>query len=136
MREIEPQGGSGRTAGRSHEGRDLRVTIVALFGLVLTATLVGSHFLLRGVFAGYSVWTDRAERPRPPLREARVVPPQPRLQDNPSRDLESLRTDERRRLESYGWIDRERRILHIPIERAMEQVMRRGVPTRPVRTAD
>jgi hypothetical protein len=30
---------------------------------------------------------------------------------------------QRRRLESYGWVDRERGIVHQPIERAMEQIV-------------
>jgi len=137
MREIAPQGSSGRTAGRSHEPRDMKVTLVVLFGVALTATLVGSHVLLRAVFSDYAAWVDRNDRPRPPLRAARVLPPEPRLEEHPGEDLERLRKEEARRLESYGWIDREKKVLRMPIDRAIDQVIRRGVPARaPARSPD
>jgi hypothetical protein len=137
MPEFLPQGGSGRTAGRSHETKDMRLRLVLLFGLALTATLVGSHYGLRAVFARNQVWADRKDRPRSPLREARVAPPEPRLQTQPAADLEQLRRDEERRLDSYGWIDREHRILRMPIDRAMDLMIQRGGPGKtPPRSAD
>lgn len=62
--------------------------------------------------------------PANPLTEAygRTVPPAPRLQVNPDRDIEMLRATEQARLGSYGWVDRREGIVHIPIQRAMELV--------------
>ena len=59
-----------------------------------------------------------------PLQEkyGRVLPPAPRIQVNPDRDIEELRASERAQLESYGWVDRTAGIAHIPIERAMSLV--------------
>jgi hypothetical protein len=34
-------------------------------------------------------------------------------------------------LKSYGWIDRERGIVRIPIDRAIEILAQRGLPVRP-----
>jgi hypothetical protein len=34
-----------------------------------------------------------------------------------------LRAEQAARLESYGWVDRNAGIIHVPIERAMEQVL-------------
>ncbi len=137
MRDFQPQGGTGQTAGRSHERRDLTVRNIVFFAVALTAVLVGSHFILEAVFARLRARSDRADRPRPPLREARVVPPEPRLQANPGKDLDALRREEDRRLETYGWVDRDRRVLRVPIDRAVEQLLRRGLPARaPVREAD
>jgi hypothetical protein len=115
----------------------MKITLVVLFGVALSVTLVGSHFLLRAVFSNYAAWADRKDRPRPPLRAARVLPPEPRLEEHPGEDLERLRGEEARRLESYGWIDREKKVLRMPIDRAIDQVLRRGVPARsPSRSAD
>jgi hypothetical protein len=98
---------------------------------------LGSQFLLRTLFGDYAAWADRKDRPRPPLRAERVLPPEPRLQENPGEDLERLRREESRRLETYGWIDREKKVLRMPVDRAMDLVIRRGVPARaPARTAD
>jgi len=38
------------------------------------------------------------------------------------REAEQKRTEQRDRLNSYGWVDRENRIIHIPIDRAMEKL--------------
>jgi hypothetical protein len=137
MRDFQPQGGSGRVVGRSHEPRDLRVRIVILFGMVLSATLLGTPYALRKLFTEFRVRADRRDRPPSPLREVRGAPPEPRLQTNPGGDLKALKQEEDRRLGTYGWIDREQQVLHMPIERAMDQVIRRGVPVRAaVRSAD
>lgn len=48
------------------------------------------------------------------------APGEPRLQSDPAGELQRREALARRRLESYGWVDRERGIIHIPIERAME----------------
>jgi hypothetical protein len=34
-------------------------------------------------------------------------------------------------LEGYGWVDRQAGVVRLPIERAMELVLERGLPTRP-----
>jgi hypothetical protein len=137
MRDFQPQGGSGRAVGHSHEPRDLRVRIVILFGLVLSATLLGAPYALRLVFSDFRDRADRRDRPRSPLREVRAVPPEPRLQTNPGEELKALKREEDRRLGTYGWIDREQKILRMPIDRAMDQMIRRGVPVRAAaRSAD
>jgi len=59
------------------------------------------------------------------------VPPEPRLQQNPRRDLEGLRRYENGRLESYNWTDRANNAVSIPIERAMQLTLQRGIPPRP-----
>ena len=137
MRDLQPQGGTGRTAGRSHERRDLPVRNIILFSIALTAVLVVSHFALEAAFGRLRKRADREDPPRPPLREARAVHPEPRLQTDPVLELDALRREEERRLGTYGWIDREHRVLRIPIDRAMDQLLRRGLPARaPVREAD
>lgn len=59
------------------------------------------------------------------------VPPEPRLQQNPRRDLESLRRYEDGRLNSYGWMDRSKGLVSVPIDRAMQLTLQRGIAPRP-----
>ena len=65
------------------------------------------------------------------------LPPEPRLQLAPGHqihpldDLKRLRADEDALLHSYGWVDRNAGIVHIPIERAKELLVRRGLPVLP-----
>jgi hypothetical protein len=57
------------------------------------------------------------------------IPP-PRLETNPAVALAKLRAMEDARLHGYGWVDRGAGIIHIPIERAMELTVERGLPAR------
>ncbi|MDG2307206.1 MAG: hypothetical protein P8R42_21660 [Candidatus Binatia bacterium] len=72
--------------------------------------------------------------PANPLTEVygRKVPPAPRLQVNPDRDIAALRAAERERLDHYGWLDRATGRAHIPIERAME-LLAEGYSVHPSR---
>jgi hypothetical protein len=53
-----------------------------------------------------------------------------RLQEQPFKDIERLRLEEAELLDKYGWVDEKSGIVHIPIEQAMRQVARRGLPVR------
>ena len=44
------------------------------------------------------------------------------------RRLDGWRTERAERLHGYGWVDRDKKIIHIPIERAMEQVAAGALP--------
>jgi hypothetical protein len=52
---------------------------------------------------------------------------EPRLQTNPAADLTGLRAREDRDLTAYYWVDRDKGIVHIPIEEAMKQIVARGL---------
>jgi len=58
----------------------------------------------------------------PPIETA---PPSPRLQANPAADLAAERRREEGMLTGYAWVDRERGIARIPVQRAME-ILARG----------
>jgi len=117
-------------APRRHEERDLSVRLIVAFGIALAVFGVASHYLLVALFARYGAREDRRDRPTPPLHAARAEPPAPRLQDRPALDLGALREREERELSSYGWLDRNRGSLHIPIDRAMKLIAERGIPSR------
>jgi hypothetical protein len=61
----------------------------------------------------------RADYP-PPLLERGHLPPEPRLQVSPVRDMQVMRAEENLVLRSYEWVDRQAGIVRIPIARAME----------------
>jgi hypothetical protein len=50
----------------------------------------------------------------------------PRLQAAPTLDLKALRQENDARLNQYRWIDRERGVVQIPIERAMQLMAERN----------
>jgi hypothetical protein len=61
-------------------------------------------------------------------RTVRISPPAPILQTNPRSQLEAVRAAEEKRLNTYYWIDRASGVVHIPIEQAMQNVARAGLP--------
>jgi hypothetical protein len=54
--------------------------------------------------------------------------PQPRLQESEPLDLANLRKEEDSRLKSYGWVERDKGIVHIPIEEAMRLLAETKTP--------
>lgn len=55
----------------------------------------------------------------------------PRLQIDPAADLAAYRAAEERRLAGYGWVDKQRRIVRIPIDEAMRDVAAAGITDWP-----
>ncbi len=100
-----------------HEESDLKVKPVAAFGLglaiVVALVLIGTTMMLHPVH-------------QPPAA-MRVQPPGPLLQPHPREDLIKLRADEEAALTTYGWADRQAGVVRIPIERAMELTVQRGL---------
>ena len=52
--------------------------------------------------------------------------PAPRLQTDPAADLRAFRKQQAQELEGYAWVDRERGLVRIPLDRAMGLIAGRG----------
>jgi len=99
-----------------------------LLGLLVVVALA---FVLMWKFSGYLYESELAQDPPPPvLPESRLPyePPSPRLQADPLTDITVYRAAAETRLDSYGWSDEARGIAHIPIERAIDLVVEKGLP--------
>jgi len=73
-----------------------------------------------------------------PLADTRQVTPaqvrqfaQPRLEISEPTEINQFRLQEEQRLHSYGWVDQSAGVAYIPIERAMQLIAERGLPTTP-----
>ncbi len=75
---------------------------------------------------------ERGDAPPSPLvdRTQRRLPPEPRLQPTPALDYQAYRAEEARRMTSWGWVDERQGVVHIPVERAMDILAARGLPSR------
>ncbi len=121
-----------------YEPRDLPVRGILVFGVVLI--VVGGIALLVVTGLQFTLMGSLPRAPFPPTdlqnAPAPTLPPEPRLMAVPGQDLRELRAQEEEMLRTYGWINRESGIVRIPIERAMEILAGRGLPTRPAGEAD
>jgi len=109
---------------RDYEQSDVDPRLIGTLALGMAAFLGAAPFLLLAIY-------PRAEQAAA-VSPAKPLPPAPRLQVNPKADLDRLHATERDRLETYGWIDRDRHVVRIPIERAMQLLAGRGLPDWPV----
>ncbi|MCL6624193.1 MAG: hypothetical protein K6T17_06190 [Fimbriimonadales bacterium] len=103
--------------------RTIRWGLLVLVVMVVVALIAGRYML--------DAFTASARRQGE--AQAQVSPPavpRPALQANPQMDIVELRRVEEGRLSSYGWVDKERGIVYVPIERAMELLTEKGLPAR------
>jgi len=54
-----------------------------------------------------------------------------RLEKNERLEINQFRLREEQTLNSYGWVDQEAGVVRIPIDRAMQLIAQRGLPTTP-----
>lgn len=112
----------------AHEASDVDVKAILGFAAALAVTAVVIHIALYGLLRFYEHRETR--RASPVIAQPKEERPEPRLQVSPRADLAALRRAEERLLHSYGWVDREKNIARVPIERAMEMVVQKGLPAR------
>ena len=100
------------------------VKIGLLITLGLLVLLLGSFLAMGGLLRGLDIFTKKMSAAIPANAQIPVIPPNPHLQINPKQDLSEKFLKERQHLNAYGWVDRERGIAHIPIDRAMELMLK------------
>jgi hypothetical protein len=62
-------------------------------------------------------------RPEAPATEPTLLVDEPLV-------LQQFRADEQERLHSYGWVNQEAQTVRLPIDRAKDLLLERGLPTR------
>ena len=118
----------------SHEDTHFEASDISGRGVfsVGLGVLVGT-WILTGLLYFYLAYLahDRARTSPPPLPVAgrlEALPPEPRLQQSPPRDLKALRTREDWEINHYHWIDKTHGTVAIPIEQAIRIVAAQGIP--------
>lgn len=132
MEQNKPQPIPDKSLELGHEVRDVSIKAIVWLGIgviIMVFIAFVAVTLLYGLFEVQRV--ERASPPPPLLEEAQGLPPQPLLQRNPATDMEKMRQETDGILNNYGWVDKQTGIVRIPITRAMELTLERGLPTRP-----
>jgi len=125
------------------ERQDLTARAVFTFLISLTLGGVLVYFVVGGLYE----FMDARQKSRQPAQSplvkqvdtnTRVVSPeeitkfpQPRLEQNERVEINDFRLKEEQTLNSYGWVDERAGVVRIPIERAMQLLAQRGLPTTP-----
>jgi hypothetical protein len=124
-----PQTSPGHAGG--HEKRDANVRDLTLFAVFMFLTLVVVLIAMWGVSRYFSRHQTLGP-PASPFAQGRPMPApgQPRLQVFPRQDLQHMLAQQNEILNTYGWVDPKRGIVRIPIDRAMDLLLQRGLPVR------
>ncbi len=124
------------------EREDLAPKPILLFlaGLIVACLLVA--LILRGMYSYLDRYDNQHQAAQNPLArqttaDTRIVTPgditkfpQPRLESDERLEINDFRMQEEKTLNSYGWVDQQAGVMHIPIDRAMQLLAQRGLPTR------
>jgi hypothetical protein len=119
--------------GAQHEHSDIDTSVGYKFALWLIVAMLISVVIVYGTFWFFENRSTNADAvaQKYPLAVGQAKnPPAPNLQMQPFKDVYMLHKSEAERLHSYGWVDKEGGIARIPIDRAMEVLLQRGLPAR------
>lgn len=111
-----------RNPGVAVEKTDAPLWLYAALAGGLATFVIASVVTLRFIYPG--AVSGPSDAPRAEIAK-------PALQINAAADLAAHRDAEQRRLTSYGWVDRQAGIVHIPIDRAMQDVAASGIKDWP-----
>jgi hypothetical protein len=120
---------SNETTKKGHETVDANVRSLVGWGLGVFA-LLASGFIISIVVFRYFVTHQSLGPPASPFENVRALPPRPVLQVAPARDLRQYLEEENAVLNSYGWVDQKAGVVRIPIDRAMDLLLQKGLPVR------
>ena len=138
-----------------YESRDIGIGGVLYFmaGLAIAAVLI--HFIVAGLYRYLESRSETQQKAVSPLvtnpvRDTRTLPPQfktdsegtdyekyleksfpaPQLEIDERTELNKFRLNEENTLSTYDYIDKDAGTVRIPIDRAMDLLVQRGLPTR------
>ena len=113
------------------EHSDISARGVVITGYCVLAGAGVAALVVYGCFAFLAQYrADSSPAPLAIEAHGTPLPPQPRIQSSPRRDLAAQRAVEDSVLNKYWWVDRQKGVVGIPIERAMDLVAQRGIPRR------
>jgi hypothetical protein len=124
-----------------YEREDLSPTGVFYFMGGLALVTVAIYFIVFGMYRFLDTY-EKAHQPAmspmvtPPV-DTRVVTdtdtqafPGPRLEKDEGTNFRESLENQDRKLATYDWVDQDKGIVQIPIDRAMELIVERGLPVR------
>jgi hypothetical protein len=114
---------------RAYEANPVDTHTVSGLVALLLAAVVLCLTAVAWLLHGYQQQADARQPPLSALEREPLLPPAPRLQAQPRQEGERQLAAQRIHLDSFGWVDRERRIVHIPLEQARSILLEQGWPT-------
>lgn len=113
-----------------HETSDADVKGIAWSAVGLTIGAVISMALMF-MMLRFMISHPAAEAPLSPVAIPQKLPADlPKLEVQPYEQITTMHAREDKLLNQYGWVDEKAGVVRIPVDRAMDLVLERGLPTR------
>lgn len=111
-------------------GRDVNIRAVFRFGFWLAVGVVAVTLAMLGLFRLLEMKDRASDKVLSPSVAANLArtPPEPRLEPLPLLPGQRLRAEEDAILTTYAWVDKKAGFARIPIDRALEILVQRGLP--------
>lgn len=119
--------------GAQYEHTDIDTSVGYQFAMWLAVAMLISVAIVYGAFwffENQSQAADAAAQKYPLAVGQQRIPPVPNLQMQPFKDIYVLHEGEAQKLGTYGWVDKQGGVVRVPIDRAMELLLQRGLPAR------
>ena len=117
------------------EGDGISYRGIAVFMAILVVTTIVCEFIVVGMYKFFDSQSRADGVTRAPFSApAGTLPPPPNLLINEPMNLQQFRAREVNELESYGWLDKNAGTVRLPINRAMDLLLERGLPARGTET--
>ena len=126
---MQESNGPGGQSRHGHETTDANIRNLIIFGIGLGCLVIAGLLIAKGVFHWF-VEHQGLGPPASPFENVRSLPPEPRLQVSSPKDLKKYKDEQERILSNYAWVDRNAGIVRIPIDRAMDILLQKGLPVR------
>jgi hypothetical protein len=124
--------GSLENPDTAHEHSDINVRAIIWFVVVLGVIVLAVDVAMYGLFT----LLDHMEVKNAPVVSPVALPRDqplgpPGLQTTPWMDLKQFRAEQLAHLHGYGWANEQGGVAHIPIDKAKELLLKKGLPVRP-----
>jgi hypothetical protein len=127
----DPKHGAGAIPADNpgYEVRDASIKGLITFAVVLALVLFFTLISMRFMFSELNTLTPLGETSSP-FDNGRHIPAGPLVQAKPHQDLTAYCANQSQVVSTYAWVNKDGGIVQIPIDRAMDLTLQRGLPSR------
>jgi hypothetical protein len=118
-------------ASAGWEKRDVNIKGLFQFAFWMAVVLAVTLFGMRLTFDAYKKAQPLGATMSPMVTtKDRMIPPAPLLQVQPHQELQNYCAAQQQDVNTYAWVDQQSGVVRIPVDRAEELVLAKGLPTR------
>lgn len=121
--------GAGNGQNDGYEKRDANIPALLKMALGLAILIAVTLVAMKWTFDIFDKLMPLGP-PAAPFAESRQLPPSPLLQPAPHMELKDYCTAQVNKVDTYAWVDQQQGIVRIPIDRAIDLILQKGLPVR------